>query len=118
MGNFQISDAGMQEWLATSPELDGVLHRVVEAIKGYAEATAPVGDPASDPHPGMYRDSFRTDVHVDRPAKGSDRLMGFVYNDAPHAAAVEYGYKGRSKDPSGSAHHTLTRAIDAAREVL
>lgn len=118
MGNFRIDDAGMQEWLATSPEIDAMLHKVVDAIKGYAEATAPVGDPASDPHPGMYRDSFHADVRIDKPAKGSDRLMGFVSNDAPHAAAVEYGYKGRSKKPGGSAHFTVTRAIDAAKGVL
>lgn len=116
MGRFNPDSRGQAEWLQTSPELRSALEGVVEKIKAAAEATAPVGDPASDPHPGMYRDSFHADVSVGKPVKGVDRLIGHVSNDAPHAAAVEYGYSGRSDSPGRNAYHTLTRAIDAARE--
>lgn len=117
MSGWQINSHGQGEWLRSSPELAAALHRIVDTIKDVAEATAPVGDAASDPHPGEYRDSFRTDVSIGRPVKGSDRLIGHVYNDAPHAAAVEYGYSGRHDSPGRNAHHTLTRAIDAARSL-
>jgi hypothetical protein len=114
--SWQPDDRGQGEFLRTQDGLRDALHGIVEKVKSVAEATAPVGDPASDPHPGEYRDSFRTEVQVGRPARGQDRLIGHVYNDAPHAAAVEYGYSGRSKSPGRSAHHTLTYAIQAARE--
>lgn len=117
MGGWKADDRGQAEWLQSSPELRAALGEIVGKIRSAAESTAPVGDPASDPHPGMYRDSFRTDVSVGKPVKGVDRLIGHVYNDAPHAAAVEYGYSGRSDSPGRNAHHTLTRAIDAAREL-
>jgi hypothetical protein len=114
--SWNPNDSGQGEFLRSSDGLRSALSGVVERIKSVAEATAPVGDPASDPHPGQYRDSFRTEVSVGRPAKGQDRLIGHVYNDAPHAAAVEYGYSGRHDSPGRNAHHTLTYAIQAARE--
>jgi hypothetical protein len=116
MSGWKPSDAGQGEFLRTQAGLREALHTITEKIKVSAESAAPVGDPASDPHPGQYRDSFRTEVEVGRPAKGQDRLIGHVYNEAPHAAAVEYGYSGRADSPGRHAHHTLANAIEAARE--
>ena len=114
--SWNPNNAGQGQWLRSSDGLRGALHDITEKIKTAAEFTAPVGDPASDPHPGLYRDSFRTEVEVGKPVKGPDRLIGRVYNDAPHAAAVEYGYSGRSGSPGRNAHHTLARAVEASKE--
>ena len=117
MGSWKPDNSGQARWLQSSSGLRSGLEAIVEKIKETAEATAPVGDPASDPHPGLYRDSFHADVTIGKPVKGVDRLIGRVTNTAPYAAAVEYGYTGRSKSPGRNAHHTLTRAIDSAKEL-
>lgn len=115
MSGYTPDNAGQSEWLRSSAELRAVLQSKVDRAKGFAETIAPVGDPASDPHPGEYRDSFTSGVRVGKVAKGPDRLIGHVTNEAGHAAAVEYGYSGRSGSPGRNAHHVLTRAIDAMR---
>lgn len=113
-GNFNPDPIGLGEFMRTEPKLASHLEAVVGRMKDFAEAIAPVG-PEGDPHRGEYKASFHTDVRVDKPFKGEPRLMGFITNDAPHAAAVEYGRGGRSKHEGDSPHHVMTRAIDAAR---
>lgn len=103
-------DRGQREFLL-SPELAAAMLKMAETVKARAEATAPVGNPASDPHPGEYRDSFHATVEVRKPIKGPERVVGVITNDAPHAAAVEYGYSGRHDSPGRHAHHTLSRAL-------
>ena len=114
-GNFDPNPLGLGEFMRTSPGLRGVLESKVNRMKEFGEAVAPVGPPG-DPHRGEYKASFHADVRVDKPFKGEPRLMGFVWNEAPHAAAVEYGRGGRSNHEGDSAHHVMTRAIDIARE--
>jgi hypothetical protein len=89
---------------------------MAETVKTKAEASAPVGDAASDSHPGEYRDSFVASVEVRKPAKGPERVTGAITNAAAHAAAAEYGFSGRHDSPGRSAHHTLSRALSERQD--
>jgi hypothetical protein len=91
-----------------------VIGEVGEKIRTAAQADAPVG-PLSDPHRGEYKASFEpVHVAVEKTSTG-DRAVARVVNSSPHAVAVEYGRGGSSETEGQSAHHTLTKAIDAAR---
>ncbi|KDQ65762.1 hypothetical protein [Streptomyces sp. NTK 937] len=59
-----------------------------------AEGFSPVGDPAEDRHPGLYKASFSVEpVFRNIPFRGKPRMRhgAMVVNTAPHAKAVEYG---------------------------
>lgn len=114
-GNFRPSYSGLGA-LLRGPEMQAEMKRRAYKVAIAAAADAPVGPP-SDPHRGEYRDSFHVEAGVETDAKGGRRAYGRVSNSSPHAAAVEYGYRGRSKSPTDtSAHHTLGRALDSARD--
>lgn len=95
--------------LLCGPEMQALMGDRIDKAAAHARAIAPVGDPASDPHPGLYRDSFETSVSVERTLSGR-RAVGRLRNNATYAAAVEYG-NGKVK-----AHHVLGRSIDLMRE--
>lgn len=101
--------------LLRGPEMQAEMKRRAYKIAIAATADAPVGPP-DDPHRGEYRDSFHVESGVMSDVKGGRRAYGKVTNTAPHAAAVEYGKGGSSKGPTTSAHHTLGRALDSARD--
>jgi hypothetical protein len=113
-GNLNPSFRGLGEFLR-SPEMQKAMRRPADKIKDTAEADAPVGPP-SDQHAGQYKGSFGVESGVMQNAKGDHVAYAKVFNAAPHAVDVEYGGGGRANEPKTSAHHTLTRAIDAARE--
>lgn len=64
---------------------------------------------------GEYADSFEvTDDTIDWTGEyPGPRAAARLTNTAPYAAAVEWGYEGRSDAPSSSAHHVLKRTLDA-----
>ena len=76
-----------------------------------AEELSPVGNPASDPHPGLYRGSWvvvsgtKSVSYRGRPTK---RPYGRLMNTARYARDVEYG---TSKVPR---HSVARRTMDAA----
>lgn len=110
---FRLNRAGVGE-LLRSPGVEAALLLVAEAIKAEAEATAPVGKPPEDKHPGWYKRSFSI-VSKTTTKRGGRRVVAYVRNMAPHAARVEYGAEGGR----GGAHHTLMRAaLTGARSVL
>lgn len=116
-GSFNPNTRGLAELLA-GPEMQAEMKRRVDRGKDFAEATAPVG-PEGDPHRGEYKDGFRTEVSVEKPAPaafGGPRATGRLINDAPHAVDVEYGGGGRAENPTAAAHHTMTRSLDAMRD--
>ncbi|MGZ6806390.1 MAG: HK97 gp10 family phage protein [Mycobacteriaceae bacterium] len=107
MGKFNPSYVGLGEVLRC-PEMQAEMRRRAERIKAAAEAMAPVGDAAKgDKHPGQYKASFHVESGSGPSLRGV-RAYGRVTNDAPHAAAVEFG---NSHSP---AQHVLGRALDAA----
>lgn len=72
-------------------------------IKAFAEALAPVGDPTTDPHSGLFKSSFH--VHsTNRGGPNHDRAEATVENRAPHAQWVEFGTSRQR------GHHTLLHA--------
>jgi hypothetical protein len=105
---FNASYSGIGE-LLRSPQMEAAMRARAEAIKTKAEATAPVGDPKSDPHPGRYRDSFKVESGRDGGRK-RDRAYGRVLNDSPEAFYVEYG------SSKIDARHTLLNAAQAVKE--
>lgn len=114
MADYKPNHSGLGE-LLRGAELQAEMHRRAERIKEAAEASAPVGPP-SDPHRGQYKGSFEVDSGVMRDVQGNRRAYGRVTNTTDYAVAVEYGTGGRSAAPTQSAHHTLTRAMDFAKE--
>lgn len=64
--------------------------RLANKARIYWRRIAPVGDPATDPHSGEYRDSIKVTV------KGNDVSVG---SDDPKAGYIEYGTGGDSPTP-------------------
>jgi hypothetical protein len=114
MADYKPNHSGLGE-LLRGAELQAEMRRRADRIKEAAEASAPVG-PASDPHRGQYKASFEVDSGVMRDVQGNRRAYGRVTNTTDYAVAVEYGSGGRSVAPTQGAHHTLTRAMDFAKE--
>lgn len=104
---FHASYEGIGE-LLRSPMMEAEMRRRAEKIKPAAESAAPIGDPATDTHPGRYKASFRVVSGRAGGVKG-DRAFGRVLNDAPEAFYVEWG---TSRQP---ARHVLLNAAAAAR---
>ena len=105
---FKASFSGIREMI-NAPFMVAEMRRRAERVAARAEATAPVGDPATDPHPGRYKASFR----VESGRHGGyrhDRAYGRAVNDAPENFIVEFGTSRQA------AHHTLRNALhEAAR---
>lgn len=104
---YRGSYTGIGEMLV-SPDMQAAMLKVARKIKDLAEATAPVGDPATDSHAGQYKASFRIESGVRR--RRTSRAYGRVINDSPEAAVVEWGTTEQE------AHHTILNALTAARE--
>lgn len=77
--------------------------RRAEKVKAFAEAIAPVGDPATDPHSGRYKESFSVESGVEGEGRHR-RAFGRVINSSPDAVLVEYV----------NGDHVMSRALDAA----
>lgn len=99
--------AGFKE-IVNGPEIAAALETLVQEAKTIAEGLA-----QDFRVTGQYADSFETSVQVEPVAKGPARLVGRLTNTAPYAAAVEYGYQGRSEAEGSKAHHVLKRTLDA-----
>jgi hypothetical protein len=81
-------------------------------IMHVAQATAPVGDPAEDKHPGWYKRSFDVmPINRNVPFRGQprQRFGAQVVNTAPHAWRVETG------DGRVPRYAILTKAIDTVK---
>jgi hypothetical protein len=102
MSDYNPDHAGMAAFLQ-SDMLMRVVEHVADGIVAHAIATAPVGDPAEDPHAGRYKASFHVRSHRSGGAT-NDRVEAVVYNDSPEAVAVEFGHRGAEP------YHTLLRA--------
>ena len=86
---------------------DGVKAAMVgraERIAARFEQIAPVGDPATDPHSGEYRDSGEVTSTNEGGAKRDRATASFTATD-PRARYIEY-----VPDRHGIAHHTVLRA--------
>lgn len=105
---FRVSYSGIGQMIR-SPGMEKEMGRRARMIKDRAQATAPVGDPSTDPHSGRYHDSFRVETGRDGGFK-KDRAYGRVINDAPEAFYIEYGTSRIE------ARHTLLNAAQSAKE--
>lgn len=107
MSSFNASYSGIGE-LLRSDEMLAEMERRGKKMLELARAIAPVGTPPDDKHPGAYRDSLKLALSKRGGAK-RDRAEVQLIADVPYAFQVEYG-TGNS-----DGHHTLVKALDAAR---
>lgn len=105
--NFRRDSAGIKGFLESGALAPG-LHREAEQLRAAAAAAAPRG--LTDNLADSYK--VETTKAPLRPG-GPVRDVGRVYNDAPHALAVEFGHRSRAGKPVPGAH-TL-RALLGAR---
>lgn len=105
--NFRRDSAGIKGFLQSGALAPG-LHREAEQLRAAAAAAAPRG--LTDNLADSYK--VETTKAPLRPG-GPVRDVGRVYNDAPHALAVEFGHRSRAGKPVPGAH-TL-RALLGAR---
>lgn len=103
---FTMSRRGVGE-LLRSEMVEAEMVRRANLIKSVAEATAPVGRPPGDPHPGLYKASVVV-TSTRRGGRRRDRAVATATNTAYYARWVEYGTE---KVP---AHHVMLRAAQAA----
>lgn len=104
MGAYMSDYEGVGRMLC-SPELQADMRRRAETMLAAALTDAPYD--ANDKDGDHYRDHFSVDSGV-REGK-SRRAFGRLSNDHPAALPIEFG---TAHTP---AHHTLTRALDAAK---
>lgn len=114
---FDWDYTSMGAYLRTSPDLKAAVFAFATDVATSAKGYAPVG-PASDKHPGAFRDS----IHAE-PAVFGGSIGARVVADSPDALQAEFGRKayqrvgrnGRrfaSKAARGS--HALKQAGDKA----
>lgn len=113
--------AAFDREVLTSPEMRGAMRTRAERVKDQFVATAPVGEPyESDDHPGRFRDSAEVSDGVTVIQVG-ERAYGRVTVNDPDAMSIEFGHHAATKDGTPGRYvegaHTLTRAVDAARDV-
>lgn len=113
MSEYTGSYSGVGEML-NSDFIMAMVRSRGQAVLDEAEATAPVyGGPSGDTHRGRYKDSFELEV-VDHGGFKGDRAAAYIWNNAPEAAVVEFGFSPSAKRPKGQkAHRTLRNALSA-----
>lgn len=105
MAGFQANYDGIGEMLC-SPGMQAEMLRRARRVMEAAIADAPY-DP-KDRDGNHYKDGFSVDAGIQE--RKTRRAFGRVTNDNEAAFLVEYGSK------NNPAHHTLTRALDAAKD--
>lgn len=102
--NLRRDSAGIEGFLQSGALAPG-LHQEAEQLRAAAAAAAPRGLTDS------LADSYKAETTKAplRPG-GPVRDVGRVYNDAPHALAVEFGHRSRAGNPVPGAH-TLGKLI-------
>jgi len=89
--------------LANSAQMGAMLYSRAQLGASEAQAIAPVGDPATDPHPGQFRDSIEAVLAVGE----MGQQVGRVQTIDPDGAYKEFG---TSRTPP---HHTLRSGVEA-----
>lgn len=110
MSNRLVRDSAGIEAFLRSGALAPALRREAEQLRAAAAAAAPRGTA------GVLADSYKAET-TQAPLRpgGSVRDVGRVYNDAPHALAVEFGHRTRDRTPVPGAH-TLRTLIGARKQ--
>ena len=101
--SFKLDKAGIGQLLKSDGMKAGMLERA-ERIAAHGRQIAPVGDEATDPHPGEYRDSIEV-TSTNTGGRKKDRAAAYVTAKADHSRFVEY-----APNKDGVAHHTILRA--------
>ncbi|MFJ9694947.1 hypothetical protein [Kitasatospora sp. NPDC101183] len=115
MSTYRSTYTGRYIGIGKLLQRPGVQQATAEAAQRMlriARFLSPVGDPAADPHPGQYRESFEVRPIIKNvPFRGKSRMRAGsrLVNTAGHARAVEYG-NGKVQR-----YAVLRTAIDAAR---
>lgn len=107
-GPYKANQRFFKEF-AVGPELRGIVRSIAEDAKVIARETS-----EDFRQTGEYSDSFEVDTEVIEFGRRypTERVTGVLKNTAPHAAAVEWGYKGRAEAETESAHRVLGRTLE------
>jgi hypothetical protein len=108
--------------LAVGPELKGIMRSIAEDAKTIALEIVDSEHIRSDREHQHYADSFEVDtelIHWAGRYPGM-RVTGVLKNTVGHAAAVEWGYRGRKEDEGvwDSAHRVLGRTLERLGDVI
>jgi hypothetical protein len=98
---FIPDKSGLGAFLRTSSDLRAELNRIGRIGLDYARSIAPVGDPATDPDSGAYRDSLWAEVQV-----GPSRMVLRVGSTDYKRYWIEHGAKHMPK------HRVLGRTLE------
>lgn len=109
MANFTLDEDGIAEILV-SEEVGAVLLAIMKEGQAFAEAAS-----ADFAKTGHYASSFETSVGIETLPVGRahEAQVATLINTADYALDVEYGYHGRSKRMTSSAHGVLRRTLGA-----
>ena len=101
MGSFKRDPQAIDAFLR-SGALAPALLKEAEQLRAAAAAAAPRG--SSDKR-GHLSDAYKAET-AQAPLRpgGPVRDVGRVYNDAPHALAVEFGHRSKAGNPVPGAH--------------
>ncbi len=105
--HFVANRSGVRS-LANGAEMHRLANDAMDAAKGAAESLSPRVT-------GRYADSFAVEKDQTVTIAGEPRAAARLVNNAPYAAAVEYGYSGDSAATTSSAHRVLARTLQALR---
>lgn len=109
---FTLNHAAIQA-MAVGEEMQAAVLSVAEKAKGIAEGLS-----TDFMISGEYESSFEAYMEIlGLPPLGASlahaAACGVLWNFAPYAVAVEYGYDGRSNAPTGKAHRVFGRTLAA-----
>lgn len=113
---YKANKAGIGEFLLSHGVYEGVKTKADDG-KAFAEAISPVGKPPEDKSPGLFRASWRVEESFVI-IRGKPRVAAKLLNDAPYAAAVEWGWGGTKANPhtAKGAHLLIPKIHDHLRE--
>lgn len=107
-GRFKPNDAGLQAFLR-SPGVIAGLQEVTHKGKAIGEGLS-----QNFRVSGEYAAGFETRILFKvLPGTSGPRAVGVIANTSDHAAAVEYGYEGRSGAETKKAHRVFGRILAA-----
>jgi hypothetical protein len=129
MARYEHKYAAFDRLVLNATQLAEKLDAKGQAVAARFRETAPVGEPyESDDHPGRYRDSVTVETSSRDFGRG-ERVNTRIQVNDPAGLSIEFGHHvqrdehGRFSHTAGvgtpefiEGSHTLTNAIDAARE--
>lgn len=120
MARFRPNNTGIGRMIRSGGIRADLLRRGA-AVAAACEATARIGQPPDDPHPGLFKGSFVVDIQEEVDVKPQAyvglgiRPHVYVISTDPHGISKEQGHWNEAHTKFIEGQHTMKRALDAAR---